>query len=67
MSTHSCSLILSKQSSFARLSVHRHFLWKKLTSINPNRLYFITLDKDIVWEEELKKQNLPESIGNWQN
>ena len=37
---------------------------KKLTSINPNRLYFITLDKDIVWEEELMKQNLPESIGN---
>ena len=37
---------------------------KKLTSINPNRLYFITLDKDIIWEEGLMKRHLRELIGN---
>ena len=37
---------------------------KKLTSINPNRLHFMTLDKDVIWEEGLMKQDLKELIGN---
>ena len=32
--------------------------------INPNRLYFIMLQKDIIWEEGLTKQDLRELIGN---
>ena len=64
MSTHSCSLILSKQSSNLHTIEQIGTYFKKFTSINPNRFYFITLDKDIIWEEELMKQNLTESIGN---
>ena len=37
---------------------------KKLTSINPNRLYFIKLDKDIIWDEGQMKRDLRELIGN---
>ena len=44
MSTHSCSPILSKKSSFAHESANSTS-FEKLTSINPNCLYFIMLDK----------------------